>query len=36
MLQYGTNPFAFNAAFQQLKSQYLSQHFHIEPNPDKM
>lgn len=35
-MQYGANPYAFNAAFQQLKAQYLLEHFHIDPNAEKM
>jgi hypothetical protein len=33
--QYAANPFAFNGAFQQLKSQYLLEHYNIDPNADK-
>jgi hypothetical protein len=30
--QYGANPYAFNAAYQQIKAKYLLEHFHIDPN----
>jgi hypothetical protein len=33
--QYAANPYAFNAAFQQLKSQYLLEHYHIDPNQER-
>jgi hypothetical protein len=33
--QYGANPYAFNAAFQQIKSRYLLEHFHVDPNLEK-
>jgi len=33
--QYGNNPYAFNAAFQQLKARYLLDHYHIDPNAEK-
>ncbi|HSX43061.1 MAG TPA: hypothetical protein VLF59_03150 [Candidatus Saccharimonadales bacterium] len=33
--QYGSNPYAFNAAFQQLKTQYLRDHYHIDPTAEK-
>jgi len=33
--QYGSNPYTFNAAFQQLKSQYLRDHYHIDPTQEK-
>jgi hypothetical protein len=33
--QYGSNPHAFNVAFQQLKTKYLLEHHHIDANPDK-
>lgn len=33
--QYGNNPYAFNAAFQQLKARYLLDHYHIDPNTEK-
>jgi hypothetical protein len=33
--QYGSNPYAFNMAFQQLKARYLLDHYHIDPNTEK-
>jgi hypothetical protein len=33
--QYGSNPHAFAAAFQQLKSQYLLDRYHIDANTEK-
>jgi hypothetical protein len=33
--QYGTNPYAFNAAFQQLKAQYLAERYHIVPSAER-
>jgi hypothetical protein len=33
--QYGANPYAFNMAFQQLKTRYLLEHYHIDPNLEK-
>jgi hypothetical protein len=33
--QYGANPYAFNAAFQQLKARYLLDHYHVDPNAEK-
>jgi hypothetical protein len=33
--QYGTNPYSFNAAFQQLKTRYLGEHHHIDLNADQ-
>jgi hypothetical protein len=33
--QYSANPYAFNAAFQQLKARYLLDHYHIDPNAEK-
>jgi len=35
IVQYGTNPYTFNAAFQQLKANYLAERYHIVPNSEK-
>lgn len=32
LTQYQQNPYALSEAFQQLKSQYLADQFHVKPN----
>jgi hypothetical protein len=33
--QYGSNPYAFSAAFEQLKARYLLDHYHVDPDAEK-